>query len=195
MDIEYEATFTDINPDGFRDILKSSGAILAKPNFMQKRVVFNLPKGHEIFGGWLRVRDEGDRITMSLKIVDGDKIEDQKETCLVVNDFASAVTFLESIGCERKAYQESMRELWILDGVEITIDEWPFLEPYVEIEAKSEGDVKKVSGLLGFDYNKALFCSVDTLYNKKYGVSTDIINNDIDYIAFDSDNPFEKFKK
>ncbi len=193
MDIEYEATFTGINPDEFRDVLKSSGAILVKPNFMQKRVVFNLPKGHEIFGGWLRVRDEGDKITMSFKIVDGDKMENQKEICLIVSDFNLAVNFLESIGCERKAYQESMRELWLLDGAEITIDEWPFLEPFVEIEAKTEENVKMVSGLLGFNYDKALFCSVDTLYNKKYGISVDVINNDIDNLSFGSKNPFNNF--
>lgn len=194
MYIEYEATFIDINLDEFRTTLKSSGATLIKPNFKQKRVVFNLPAGHEIFGAWLRVRDEGDKITMSLKIVDGNKIENQKETCLTVDNFDSAVNFLESIGCKRKAYQESMRELWILDGVEITIDEWPFLEPFVEVEAKTEEEVKRVSKLLGFNYDKALFCSVDTLYSNKYGVNTDIINNDIDYISFDSENPFNRFK-
>lgn len=192
MEIEYEATFCNINKDEIRNKLKKVGAKLIKPEFMQKRVVFNIPKGHEIRGGWLRVRDEGDKITMSLKVVDGDKIHNQKEICLEVGDFSDAILLLQSIGCEKKAYQESMREIWMIDGVEIMIDEWPFLEPYVEIEGKSEKSVKDISKKLGFDYKKALFCSVAKLYNMKYGISEDFINNKIPEIKFDGKNPFEK---
>ena len=136
MNIEFEATFTNIDKDEMRAKLSSVGARLVRSEYMQKRFVFTLPKGHEIPGGWLRVRDEGDKITMSLKVISGNTIEDQKEICLTVNDFNEAVLFLESIGCVQKAYQESKRELWMLDDVEITIDEWPFLEPFVEVEGK-----------------------------------------------------------
>jgi len=157
-----------------------------------KRIVFELPVGHEIPGGWLRVRDEGDKITMSLKIVDGDKIESQKEICLKIDDFNEGVKFLESIGAKQKAYQESYREFWLLDGVEVTIDEWPYLEPYVEVEAKSEEEVRRVSEKLEFDYSQALFCSVDILYNKKYGTPLEIINHHTKIITFNDPNPFLK---
>ena len=149
-----------------------------------------MPKGHEIKGGWLRVRDEGDKITMSLKVVDGASIENQKETQLVVDNFDSAVSLLESIGCENKAYQETKRELWEVDGVEVTIDEWPFLEPFVEIEGKSEEDVKGVSEKLGFDYSQAKFGAVDTLYAERYGITEDQINNHTPKILFEGKNPF-----
>jgi adenylate cyclase class 2 len=192
MDIEFEATFPDIDKDQIRQKLKKLNAVLKKPEFMQKRVNFNLPKGHEKNGAWLRVRDEGDKITMSLKIIDGNKIDDQKEICLKINDFQQAESFLTSIGCQKKAYQESKRELWILDDTEITIDEWPFLEPFVEVEGKSEEIVKLVSEKLGFDYQKAVFCSADKLYNLKYGISQEIINNHTPEIIFNAPNPFLK---
>jgi adenylate cyclase class 2 len=190
MEIEYEATFTDIDKDAVRSKLRSAGAKLVKPEFFQKRVVFNLPKGHEIKGGWLRVRDEADRVTMSLKVVDGDRIENQKEICLVVSSFDDAELFLKTIGCEWKAYQESKREIWELAGVEIMIDEWPFLEPFVEIEGKSEKDVKKTAEAIGFDYSKAIFTAADKLIQSKYGLTTDYINNHISRITFDGENPF-----
>ncbi|NBS41741.1 hypothetical protein EBS80_03705, partial [bacterium] len=60
MHIEYEATFENVDKDAIRAKLKEAGATLVRPEFVQKRVVFNLPKGHEIPGGWLRVRNEGD---------------------------------------------------------------------------------------------------------------------------------------
>ncbi len=194
MEIEYEATFTNINKDEYRKKLEGIGAKLLKSEFLQKRVVFELPKGHEIKGGWLRVRDEGDKITMSLKIVDGNKIENQKELCLRVDNFEHATEFLISIGCTKKGYQESKRELWVLNGVEITIDEWPFLEPYLEIEGKSEKEVKNVSEKLGLDYSTAMFCAVDTIYSKKYNLPENVIDNNISKIIFGGENPFINYK-
>lgn len=192
MEIEYEATFTDIDKKKVRAKLGAAGAKLVKPEFMQKRVVFNLPKGHEIKGGWLRVRDEADRITMSLKVVDGDRIDDQREICLVVDDFKGGEDFLTMIGCERKAYQESKRELWRLGEVEVTIDEWPFLEPFVEIEGKSEKEVRRAADEIGFDYSKAVFAATDKLYQQKYNISTEYIDNEVPLITFGGRNPFLK---
>jgi len=191
MNIEYEAKFLNIDKEKIREKLKEIGAKLVQAEVLQKRVVFELPKGHEIKGGWLRVRDEGDKITMSLKVVDGEKIESQKEVCLKVNDFNDAVSFLLSIGCVKKAYQETKRETWEFYDIEITIDEWPFLEPFIEIEGESEEKVKAFCEKIGFDYSKAMFCAVDTLYKLKYGVPFEVVNQ-TPLIVFDMKNPFEK---
>lgn len=190
MKIEYEATFENVNKDLVRLKLKEIGAILVRPEFLQKRVTLNMPKDINIQGGWLRVRDEGNKTTLTLKTVHGDGIESQKEILLEVNDFDQAVELLTSLACEKKAYQENKRELWKLNDVEITIDEWPFLEPYVEIEGQSEEVVRATSQELGFDYSSALFGTVSTLYSKKYNLSEASINNNIPRIVFDMDNPF-----
>jgi adenylate cyclase, class 2 len=190
MKIEYEATFTNIDKGEVRSRLTEAGAKLIKEEFLQKRTVFNLPKNNEIEGGWLRVRDEGDKITMSLKVVNGERIEDQKEICLKVDDYEQAELLFTTLGAEKKAYQETKRELWILDGVEVTIDTWPFLEPFVEVEGPTEEEVKSVSHKLGFEWGKAKFCAVDTLYSEKYGISTHRINNQTPEILFDMKNPF-----
>lgn len=193
MDTEFEATFTDIDKDLMRRKLKEAGARLIKPEFLMRRVVFKLPEGHEIRGGWLRVRDEGDRITMSLKVINGNKIEDQKEICLEVDNFEQAILFLESTGCRKKAFQESKREAWKLDAVEITLDEWPFLEPFVEVEGPDEASVKSTSEKLSFNYEKAIFCSADKLYSLKYGLPPHVINNTPGLI-FGGINPFINVK-
>lgn len=192
MKIEYEATFPNIDKDAIRHKLEQIGAKLTRPEFLQKRVTFNLPEGHEIAGGWIRVRDEANRITLSLKVVDGTNIENQKEVLLEVNNFEDARTLLATVGCREKAYQENKRELWSLDDVEITIDEWPFLEPFVEVEGKSEEAVKIISEKIGFNYADALFCAVGTLYSKKYNFDEDLINNQTPKIVFDMENPFIK---
>lgn len=192
MNIEYEATFTDINKNEIRKKLRKNGAKLIKPEFLQKRTVFHLPKGHEIKGGWVRVRDEQDKVTMSLKIVDGNKIKDQKEICLKVDNFKEAEKFLITLGCKKKAYQENKRELWKLDNVEIMIDEWPFLEPFIEVEGKSEKAVKLVCKKLELNYSNAIFSATDVLIQKKYGISLDRINNRTPKIIFNMKNPFLK---
>ena len=105
MKTEFEATFLQIDKDEMRRKLKALGAELKYPEFLMKRVVFEPPL--HIEGGWIRVRQEFDKVTMSLKVVSGNKIEDQKEAMLEVNDFDEAVLFLNSIGATQKAYQET----------------------------------------------------------------------------------------
>jgi len=194
MSIEYEAKFVNINKNLIRKKLQNIGAELFKPEFLQKRIAFDLPDGYKRKGAWARVRDEGDKITMSFKSVDGDKIHNQKEICLKVNNFEEAENFLNAIGCKAKSYQENKREIWNLDDVEITIDEWPFLDPFIEIEGESEDKVKSVAEKLEFDYSKAIFGATDVLVNIKYGIPLDVINK-IPKIVFDMENPFLKCKK
>jgi len=194
MNVEYEATFLNIDKDEIRKRLKDAGAKLIKPEFLQKRVNFNPSKVLYKYS-WVRVRDEGDKITMSFKAVNSNKIEDQKEINLVIDDFEKGVEFLEIIGCHKKAYQETKREIWELDNVEVCIDEWPFLEPFVEIEGKSEKEVKAVSKKLGFDYSKAWFCAVGLIYSKKYNIPAEVIDNEVPKIVFNMENPFLKIKE
>ena len=188
MNIEYEATFPNIEKDDVRKRLKAAGAILVRPEYVQKRIPFWLPNKENAENSWLRVRDEGDKVTLSLKTINGENIENQKELCLEVNSFDDAVELLESIGCERKSYQETKRELWTLDGVEVTIDEWPFLDPFVEVEGKDEESVKNVSKKIGFDYDTALFCSVGNLYVQKYDICPNKINT-LEKLVFNMPNP------
>ncbi len=189
MNIEYEATFFPVDKDEVRQRLRQAGAELVRPEFTQRRMNFNLPSGHEIKGAWIRVRDEGDKISLTLKVVDGDRIENQKEIITDVSDFEATQRLLENIGCTPKAFQETRRELWRLGDVEIMIDEWPWLRPFVEVEGKSEAAVREASEKLGFDYAQAKFCAVDTLYAQEYGITKDEINYTQE-VAFDLKNPF-----
>ena len=129
---------------------------------------------------------------MTLKQIEkDDRIEDQKEIELKVDDFDEAVYFLELIGAQKKAYQETKRELWKKDNIDITIDTWPGLNPLVEIESDNEDDVKKISKELGFDYKKALFCDVSYIYESELGITREIINNNYPELTFE--NPPKKY--
>jgi len=183
MQIEFEATFLNVDKDTVRAQLNKIGAFILYPEFLMKRIVFSPPVN--IKGGWMRVRQEADKITMSLKIVDGPKIEDQHEAQLEINDFDEGVAFLENIGARRKSYQETRREMWKYKGCEICIDTWPGISPFVEIEGGNEAIIKEVASDLGFDYSQAFFGAVGGIYLRELQIPEKIINDETPEITFE----------
>ena len=191
MTVEYEAKFLDIDKEALVTKLQKEGAILQRAEYLQRRVTFNLPKEKRFDHTWLRVRDEGDKVTLALKSVRGSAITDQKETLVTVDSFEDIVTLLEAVGCERKSYQESKRELWMLGSTEIAIDTWPFLEPFVEIEGTSEKTVMDVAAKLGFNYEEAVFGTVNEVYKRRYGKTLDEMEEKVlKKFTFEVSNPF-----
>ena len=190
MRTEFEAKFYPVKKEDNRKKLNDLGAIMIYPEYLQKRVVYSNPSDLE--GSWARVRQEYDKITMSLKRVIGNSINDQKEIELVINDFQNASDLLSTLGCKQKAYQETKREKWALDGAEIVIDTWPFLEPLIEIEAENEKNVINTSKKLGFNFDNAIFGAIDVIYEKVYGITKEKINNQTSKIIFEMENPFLK---
>lgn len=194
METEYEATFWPVNKEEMRRVLSDSGAHLEQPERLMRRLAFNLAPSEAIQNPertWARVRDEGDRVTMSVKSVTGSGIEDQKEAQVVIGSFEDGRAFLKAMGSSEKAYQESYRELWTLDGVEIMLDTWPFLEPFVEIEGASGEVVRAVAEKLGFDWARAHFGNVGSFYVSQYGITEDVIYNHTPRLAFGDELPFK----
>ena len=193
MNTEFEATFTDINKDNLRKRLKDIGADLVTKERLMRRWTLDFEHPKEDYHRWARVRDEGDQVTTTFKqhAIDKSKvgIERQKEIEVVVDDFEAATKLLEAVGCERDMYQESKREEWQKDGVEIVIDTWPHLEPFVEIEDSSESAVKKIAQELNFDWDNALFSATGALYKQKYGALPSEAEG-VEKLTFGSDNPF-----
>lgn len=187
---EFEVKVVSIDYQDLASRLTKVGAIMKHPKHLLKVVAFLLPEGRGVSGGWLRVREEKDRITMALKIIGGDQMRDQKEYSFSATSVEDAVSFLEILGAKQKSYQEKRREIWELDGCEIVIDECPFIEPYMEVEGPNEAAVQSVVEKLGYDFSKARVCSVTTLYREKYQIEDEIINNKTPKLVFDMENPF-----
>ncbi|KKR05275.1 MAG: hypothetical protein UT32_C0021G0003 [Parcubacteria group bacterium GW2011_GWC2_39_14] len=81
----------------------------------------------------------------------------------------------------------------MLGKTEITIDTWPGLEPFLEVEGKNEKSVISVVKKLGYDYSKAVFGAVDIKYQIKLGIPPDVINNKTPLISFE--HPPKKYFK
>lgn len=167
MKTEFEVKFVNVNHDDMRIKLNNVGAKLTQPMRLMRRAIIEneLLKSRDAF---LRVRDEGDKITLTYKQFSNLSIDGAKEHEIVVSDFQETVDLLAAAGLPHRSIQESKRETWTFDGAEIVLDEWPWLNPYIEIEAENEEAVKKASNALGFSWDEAVFGDVMAAYRAQY---------------------------
>lgn len=195
---EFEAKFYPIDKEKYREKLTSIGAKLIVPERKMLRIVAGrrvnpaLPEH-----GAIRIRDEGNLIRLSLKIsadpISG-KLTDQKEIDVEVSDLDKTKKIFESVGIIFDKRQETMREEWEYEGSQITIDTWPGLLPYSEIESDSEEKVKEIAEELGFDWDKKLVVNAGEVFVKVYGLDKEKITELISNLTFEN-NPFEDLKK
>lgn len=172
---EIEAKFLSVDKDNIRKMLKEAGFELKIPEYLMRRKTFDFSLVAPGHNRWGRVRQESDKITMSIKEVLGTGINDVHEIELTVNDFNIATAFFEACNIPVKAFQENMREVWTFNDIEVSIDTWPGLNPFVEIEGGDEYVVKEISKKLGFDFRKAIFGSIDIVYEKELGIHSELI--------------------
>ena len=175
MKKEIEATFLSVDKDTVRKNLKSASFELKIPEYLMRRKTFDFSRIAPGRNKWGRVCQESDKVTMTVKEVRGSGINDTYEVELVVNDFDTATSFFKACDIPVKAFQENMREVWKREEVEVTIDTWPGLNPFVEIEAETEDIVRNISKELDFDFDKAVFGSIDLVYEKEVGIPADVI--------------------
>jgi adenylate cyclase class IV len=194
---EFEAKFYSVDKIEYRKKLLSIGAKLAIPERKMIRVVADrrvnsvLPNHTNI-----RVRDEGNLVRLSVKTSaeqDG-ALTDQKEIDVEVNDFEKTVRILEVAGIKFNRRQETLREEWEYKNAQITIDTWPGLDVYSEIEAESEEKVKEIADKIGFDWNKKIITPAPEVYAKVYGMGIEEVLSKVSNITFEN-NPFKGKEK
>jgi adenylate cyclase class 2 len=167
MNTEIEVKFVDINIDVMRAKLQECGAELEQPMRLMRRVIIETEdlRGKDAF---VRVRDEGDKVTLTYKQFDTLSLTGAKEIETTVGSFDNAIAILNQLGLTPMSFQESKRETWKYGATEVVIDEWPHLRPYIEIEGHSEEAVKSTAADLGFDWDSAVFGDVMAAYRTQY---------------------------
>lgn len=172
MQTEIEAKFLNVDHNELRQKLRRAGAKCVQPMRLMRRRNFDHPDGRlEKIGGWVRVRDEGDKITLSYKQLNNRSLHGTMEVNLIIDDFESACHFLESIGLVQKSYQETRRESWEYNESLIELDEWPWIKPFVELECPTEDKIKTAAKQLGLEWSLALHGSVENAYQAEYDLT------------------------
>ena len=171
MQVEIEVKFIDVDIDDVRQRLQKAGAHLEQPMRDMRRALIE-EEHHAAENMFIRIRDEGDKVTLCLKkktkSLEESAIDSTYEIETTVGDFDKTLEIFKVAGWHYMTYQESRRETWRLDDVEVVIDEWPWIKPYIEIEGASEQAVRDAAEKLGFDWSTAMFGSVDVIYNRNY---------------------------
>src|SRR3989304_6767197 len=194
---EFEAKFYPVNKVAYRKKLKKLGAVLVIPERKMLRVIADHRGNPSIVKHQnIRIRDEGGVIRLSLKTSaeQTGKMSDQKEIDVEVSDFVKTQRILEAAGIKFNRRQETKREEWSYDGAQITIDTWPGLAVYSEIEGNSEKAVKEIALKLDLDWEKRIITPAAEVYAKVYGMSIDEVLEKISDLTFEN-SPFDIKKR
>lgn len=188
MKTEIEVKFVDVDISEIQRRLRQAGAHCEHPMRLMRRQVFYLVDRN--MDAYVRVRDEGDKATMTYKQFDEIGLHGAKEVEVVVSHFEDARSILQNSGLIPKSYQETKRETWKLGEVEVVIDEWPWLRPFIEIEGDSEQAVRDTAAALGFSWDDAVFGAATEAYRQQYtDLPPDFIMDDVPEIRFDAPLP------
>jgi adenylate cyclase, class 2 len=180
MQTEIEVKILNINVEEIKKKLVEIGAEnVAKKN--QRRNIYSVIPGK--INPWLRLRDEGNKVTLTLKHVLNDEIDGTQESEVIVDDFEKTNLILNKLGFFRKFYQENKRESYVLNNVEIEIDTWPMIPAYLEVEGQSKEEIEKMVQLLGFTMEQTTSINVKKVY-LKYGIDIESIEE----LKFENEN-------
>ena len=168
MHIEIEERVLEINPE---EIIKKLEDLKATKvgEWNQKRYVYDFNPIRE--NEWIRLRTNGESTTLTYKNIEKNSIDGTKELEVEVSDFDETNQLLNVLGYKAKGYQENKRIRYILNNVEVDIDFWPLIPPYLEIEATSVDDIRKVEELLEIDKNKITTLNCQDIYKDIYGIN------------------------
>jgi adenylate cyclase class 2 len=165
MSKEFETKVLDIEFEEIEAKLIELGAE-AEEEVLMRRWVFDIDPSKD---EWIRLRDNGRKSTITYKCKKGAGISETEEIEVEVLDFEVAAEILSKLKFANKYYQENKRKLFRLNGIEFTIDSWPKIPTYLEIEASSEEKVREGLVLLGLEGKDAGNLSVKDTYTR-YGI-------------------------
>jgi adenylate cyclase class IV len=171
MPIEYEYVFRNYDKKKvIQDIIKLGGK--RKGQWLFRIMIFNHPIN--ILNTYIRVRDEGHRITMSYKYKETDaKFSDEYE--INIDNFDTAVKILYGIGCTKKYYYEKIREIWNIQKTEIVFDLNPGSPERMEIESPTKKELDLITKKLDMtSYKDDRFNNVITMELFGFTISTNI---------------------
>ena len=167
MHTEYEARVLEVNKEELVKKLTELGAEKTADFDYRRRVYnFNPVTDHK----WIRLRTNGTKTTLTIKQILDATIDGTKEMEIEVSNFEETDKILNELGYVSHTYQENKRIRYVLDGVEIDIDTWPYIPTYVEIEGKNVEEVESMIDKLNLDKTKQTSIDVQGVFREFYNI-------------------------
>ncbi len=167
MDTEFEIKVLDIDLGRTRSFLRDLGFI-EQSSFEFKRYIYSVKSNNK---SWLRLRTDGKKTTLSVKEYTSDKVDGVKELEVVVSGFEQTHLLLQKLDHTSDSYQENRRTVFISKkyDAEISIDEWPHIPAYLEIEAKDKKTVNELLAKINVNNNPTTSAPTEDVY-ARYGL-------------------------
>lgn len=174
--LEIEKQFSGLDMIEFKKLLIENGAEIVKKNRIMRYTVFKHPSG--IYNRYIRIRDEGDKVTMTSK--ENLKKEFVTEYEVEIDSYDMGIKIFKSLGCKPRYAIEKTRETWSIPTVssknEIVIDGYPGLLPIIEVECENVETLNHIVGLLNLKDKK--HSSVTDMYLKSFNMKFKKIKNE-----------------
>lgn len=180
---EYEIRLYDINEPKIKKIIRDNNGVLINKKRIMRIFTYYHPNDKK--DSYIRIRDEGKQITLTIKTKLKSKYPIERE--IEINSIEEGDAILKFLGCKKKYTVEKIRETYNLGNCkEIVFDSYPGLPTYMEIDCHDEDNLKKISHLLGYnlsDHNKfnGKNTSIDDLYFQLYGIKNNRKKNDLTF--------------
>jgi len=168
MEKEFETQVLDINVEEIKSKLRKLGAV-EEPEVLQRRWVFDMDKCTvDSQGKWIRLRQSGDKKpTLTFKNKTGAGLAETTEIEVAVDDFDKMAKIISRIdGFIGKYYQENKRLRFEYRNIEFTLDTWPMIPTFLEVEAKTEGKVSEGLKLLGLSGKEVGHIGTVAIYHR-----------------------------
>ena len=169
-EVEIRLTNKDIKMSLLKKKLRKIGARIKQKERIFYYIIYLHPQKKNDY--YIRVRDEGEKITMTVKTNLKNKYVDEYE--ININDFNEADKILTLLGCKKHYEIHKLREKWEYRKCkEIVFDTYPAAEPYVEIECNNEKEIKEVLKDLDLNTNLKNYLNtnqVSNFYLNEYGI-------------------------
>lgn len=167
MSVEIEYKFVLQKPEAdFINDLQNLGYTVGEKKYEKTVMYDNVDQLMQVTDGRIRLRKSGDKYSLSYKKPlpkkEGEpKREIEYET--IVGDFDTIDKIFETIGVKPSSSYEKYRTKIEEDGVQITIDQYPF-QTFIEIEGE-ENKIKNIAQKLKFNLEEHIHLPADTLFN------------------------------
>lgn len=165
MSIEYEYRYVDFDKKSITTRIKELGGVKHGHWLFRVNVFLHPEKNPDTY---IRVRDEGHRITMTYKTNLKKQFVTEHE--VIINDFDQGCAILYGTGCIKKFYYEKLREIWHIDNTEICFDTNPGRPDIMEIESTTEKELLKVVKQLGLKDIEHDNFNDQSLYTSRFGI-------------------------
>ena len=182
---EFEGTWLDIDVEDLEGKLGELGAEKIDDYFYRTTSFDYSDLRLDKEAAWIRLRDEGDQVTLAFKqrlgVTDEEgNDEGMLEHEVVVSNFDEMSQILLGAGLTVKFRMEQKRTRWQLDDVTFDIDTRPLLNPYLEIESSDDEKVDAAAEKLGLNLEDKKVLSATQVY-----ALAGIRDKDYKVIAFD----------